>query len=355
MKIIFLNLTQGLVNRGLERVFDLYATELAKKNDVTIIQAGDIVPGKNYKTIRVHPLTLAPQAAPNNLLEKLLFRLERDPASLQAIEFTKDSLSPIKKINPDVIIAGNGAPQLRILKRALPTKKITVFGAAGLGHHDIKTLLSHPDLFIAMTDYQATWCKPYQTSRTRVVVIPNPVVLSKSSKKIDLSLPRPVVLTVGALTKYKNITKTAEYLSELPLSHIIIGDGEENRKLQDVLSKRAYDFRWIKRVSPEELPAYYNYSDVFCFIPDSREAFGNVFVEAMAASLPIVATDDPIRREIIGGAGYYVNPKDPKSVQSAIVKAAEGGKIDYTQQLARYNIKAVSKLLENALNELTKC
>ncbi|TXH07227.1 MAG: glycosyltransferase [Candidatus Moraniibacteriota bacterium] len=354
MKILFLNLTQGLVDRGLERVVDLYALALANKHDVTVMQAGPVLPEKKYTTLRTHKIDAPPQAAPVNIFEKLLFRLECDPTSLSTREFTKASLPAIKKINPDVVIACNGAPQIKILKRELPTQKIVAFGAAGLGHHDIKTLLSAPDLFIAMTNYQAAWAKYYARKQTRVVVIPNPVVITKSSTKIDLKLPGPIVLTVGALTRYKNITKTAEALVTLPATHIIIGDGEESGKLQDILSKRMYDFRWIKHVSPVELPAYYQYSDVFCFTPDPREAFGNVYIEAMVAGLPIVATDDPIRREIIGSAGYFVNPNDRAAVASATIKAAEGGRVDYSASLKRYNIKAVSSLLEKALNELIK-
>jgi len=354
MKILFLNLTQGLVDRGLERVVDLYGLALAKKHDVTVMQAGPVLPDKKYTTLRTHKLDLPPQAAPVNFVEKLLFRLECDPTSLTTNEFTRASLSAIKQINPDIVIACNGAPQIKILKRELPAQKIAAFGAAGLGHHDIKTLLSAPDLFIALTNYQAHWTKFYARKQTRIVVIPNPVVVTKSSTKTDLNLPGPIVLTVGALTRYKNITKTALALSTLPATHIIIGDGEDRGKLQDILSKRMYDFRWIKHVSPVELPAYYQYSDVFCFTPDPREAFGNVYIEAMAAGLPIVATDDPIRREIIGSTGYFVNPNDREAVISATIKAAEGGRVDYSAILNRYNIKVVSNLLEKALNELIK-
>lgn len=354
MKILFLNLTQGLVDRGLERVVDLYATSLAKNHQVSVIQSGPIQPGKKYQSLRLYPQTIPPQAAPHNLLEKLLFRLEKDPAAQMAIAFTRSSLATIKKLNPEVIIACNGAPQLRILKAHLTYPKLVVFGAAGLGHHDIKTLLADPDLFIALTNYQAEWCRPYQKTHTQVVVIPNPVVLTKPSKKITLPLPRPVVLTVGALTRYKNIAPLARALSTLPLSHVIIGDGEEQNNLQDVLSRRIFDFQWIKQVTPEELMAYYEASDVFCFTPDHREAFGNVYIEAMAAGLPIVATNDPIRREIIGNNGYFVNPNDPESIRSAVIKAAEGGRVDYSALLKRYNIKVVSSMLENALNELIK-
>lgn len=352
MKIIILNLTQGLVDRGLERVVDLYSQALSQNNLLTVIQAGPVNPRKSYNIIRTMKLDTAPQVAPYNIFEKLLFRLESDPSSLAVIDFTKASLSTIKKIKPDIVIACNGAPQIKILKREIPFQKIVAFGQAGLGHHDLKTLLSKPDLFIALTDAQAAWCKKYVSSSTKLVVIPNPVDISKVSKKVNLKLPRPVVLTVGALSRYKNVTRIAKTLKLLPLTHIIIGDGEERNQLQDILSKRSYDFHWIKHVSPDEMSAYYNYSDVFCFTPDPREAFGNVYIEAMAAGLPIVATDDPIRREIIGRAGYFVNPNDDEAIIRLTIKAAEGGRVDYSAMLSRYDIKVVSKLLEKALNEL---
>ena len=354
MKILFLNLTQGLVDRGLERVVDLYALALSKNNQVTVVQAGPVKPEKTYQTIRSLKLESAPQAAPYNIFEKLLFRLECDPASVAALNFTKASLRSIKTVNPDIVIACNGAPQIKILKREMSSPKIVAFGQAGMGHHDLKTLLTKPDLFIALTDAQAIWCKKYARPSTKLVVIPNPVDISKVSKKIDLKLPRPVVLTVGALSHYKNITRIAKTLKSLPLTHIIIGDGEERSVLQDILSERRYDFRWIKHVSPDEISAYYRYSDVFCFTPDPREAFGNVYIEAMAAGLPIIATDDPIRREIIGSLGYYVDHNDDQSIRSAVIKAAEAGRVDYSSQLSRYNIKVVSKLLERELYDLIK-
>lgn len=354
MKLVFLNLTQGLAMRGLERVIDLYATELSNNHAVTVIQAGPIISGRRYHTIRTHDLDLAPQAAPNNLLEKLLFRLESDPTSIETIKFTNDAMPELIKLDPDLIIVGNGAPQLRILKQKLPNKKIVAFGQAGLGHHDIKTLLAVPDLFIALTNSQASWCKPYTNSKTKIIVIPNPVIMPKKSKKIDLKLPHPIVLTVGALSRYKNIVSTAKALKNLAISHLIIGDGEEGNKLQDVLSARPADFRWIKQVDPDMMQDYYHASDVFCFTPDPREAFGNVYIEAMASSLPIVATNDPVRREIIGNSGYYVDPGQPDEVRQAVLTALSVGRLDYREQLKKFDIKVVSKLLEKALYELIK-
>jgi glycosyltransferase involved in cell wall biosynthesis len=70
------------------------------------------------------------------------------------------------------------------------------------------------------------------------------------------------------------------------------------------------------------MPEIYRAADVFTLPSASSESFGNVLVEAMASSLPIVATEDPIRREIVGGAGIFVDPTNTdeyaKSLQRAL-------------------------------------
>jgi len=52
-----------------------------------------------------------------------------------------------------------------------------------------------------------------------------------------------------------------------------------------------------------------------------REGFGNVLIEAMAAGVPVVATDCPVGPRVIlkgGQAGILVLPDDPKALAAAI-------------------------------------
>ena len=51
------------------------------------------------------------------------------------------------------------------------------------------------------------------------------------------------------------------------------------------------------------------------------EAFGIVYVEAMASGLPVVATDDENRREIIGDAGLFVDPENIEEYAQTLGKA----------------------------------
>lgn len=354
MKIAFLHLNQGLIDRGMERVVDLYASELSKKHKVLIIQSGPLVKDKKYHAKRVYPLSEPPQVAPNSVIDKIRFRLQIDPNSVAVRGFTASATSVLAKYKPAIIIACNGAPQIKLLKSSGVKSKIVVFGAAGLGHHDINTLRSNPDLYIALTQSGKRWATQYAPSSTQLAVIPNPVVLSTKKSKINLNLPKPIVLTVAALSRYKHVVELTKALLNLPVSHLIIGDGEEGDRLQKLLSQRVHDFRWIKHVEPDELRSYYDSVDVFCLTPDKREAFGNVYIEAMASGLPIVATDDPVRREIIGEQGFYVDSDNPSDIQAAVLSAVKIGRQNYTKNLKRYNVKTVTKKLERALYDLLK-
>ena len=60
-------------------------------------------------------------------------------------------------------------------------------------------------------------------------------------------------------------------------------------------------------------------------LPSSAEGFGLVLIEAMAAGVPVVATDIPAARHVLGNgrAGLLVPPGDPPALAAAIRRAVE--------------------------------
>jgi len=74
-------------------------------------------------------------------------------------------------------------------------------------------------------------------------------------------------------------------------------------------------------VPHEELPALYRRCDVFVF-PSYLESFGQPLAEAMAAGLPVVASDEPVCRELCGRAARYFGSVDASGLARAVVDVA---------------------------------
>jgi glycosyltransferase involved in cell wall biosynthesis len=99
----------------------------------------------------------------------------------------------------------------------------------------------------------------------------------------------------------------------------IVGNGPEHARLQGIC--RELDLgpavQWLGDASLSSLAEEYNRCDVFC-LPSVQEGFGIVFLEAMAAGKPIVATRAAAIPELVR-SGVLVEPENPDALAEAIV------------------------------------
>jgi glycosyltransferase involved in cell wall biosynthesis len=74
---------------------------------------------------------------------------------------------------------------------------------------------------------------------------------------------------------------------------------------------------WGRR---EDIPELLGRMDVYAFSTTRDEGFGIALIEAMAAGLPVVASDVPACREVLaeGEAGRLVPAGDPDALASAL-------------------------------------
>lgn len=73
-------------------------------------------------------------------------------------------------------------------------------------------------------------------------------------------------------------------------------------------------------ISPEALPAYYHHADIFCAPSLGFESFGIVLLEAMAAGVPVVASDIVGYRAVVasGRQGVLVPPGQPAELARSL-------------------------------------
>jgi glycosyltransferase-like protein len=75
-------------------------------------------------------------------------------------------------------------------------------------------------------------------------------------------------------------------------------------------------------VADDELPHWYHAADAFVF-PSVKEGWGLVLLEAMAAGLPVVASDIPVFREFLTEQdALLIPPRDPDALAGAMLRVA---------------------------------
>ena len=145
---------------------------------------------------------------------------------------------------------------------------------------------------------------------------------SEKRKELGLSVDTAATITVGELNANKNhiqALKALSKLTKLNFHYIIVGNGESEQELKkavnELMLQNKVSFLGFRRDVPELLAA----SDVF-ILTSRREGLPKAVMEAMAAGLPIIATDVRGNRDLVksGENGYLVPLDDVEQTAIAI-------------------------------------
>ena len=166
----------------------------------------------------------------------------------------------------------------------------------------------------------------------RIHVIPEAVDIVPFQEVIPEPPPVPTILSVARQYPRKD-TKTL--LRALPLVRDripnvqlrVIGGGPELENLRALALELevAHSVTFQGAVpEDEEVRRAYGQAHVFC-LPSLQEGFGIVFVEAMAAGLPVVAARAGAVPEVVeeGKTGLLVPPGDPEALAAALIRLLE--------------------------------
>lgn len=252
----------------------------------------------------------------NRGAETFVYELSRRLSKNHQVDVVSDiNYWRILKSKYDVIIPTNGRLQVVICRKIawFTGTKLVVSGQSGMGWDDKLNLLSFPNAFVALSSKAFDWAKKFNPY-VRVEKIPNGVDLDNFNLKgvsINTGLKSPVILSVGAFTDQKRLDLVVNAVAKLENASLMLvggGGGDKKTELEKLGTKMLGNRFKILTLPFSDMPKIYRSADVFTLPSYSSESFGNVLVEAMACGLPVVATDDLVRREIVGDAGFFVDP-----------------------------------------------
>lgn len=160
-----------------------------------------------------------------------------------------------------------------------------------------------------------------------VEIVPNGAdveIFAEAQPATDLP-PGRRLLFVGRLEPRKGfpvaVRAFAELADDYPDLHlVVVGDGEQRSAIDALPPSVRARVRMLGKVSYEALPTYHRASDIFVSPATGSESFGIVLVEAMAAGLPLVASDIAGYREVARHEceGLLVGPSDPAALAAGV-------------------------------------
>jgi glycosyltransferase involved in cell wall biosynthesis len=158
----------------------------------------------------------------------------------------------------------------------------------------------------------------------RFHVIRDPHLLESVQQAYQL--PERFILWTGQIYPPKNLGRLLEALAkvkdEIPQKLVIAGEERWRAKEDLELIERLGIKDWIYFtgwVSHDHLPAFYNLADLFV-LPSLYEGFGIPLLEAMACGCPVLTSTTGSPPEVVGDAGYLVNPTHVEAIASGIVE-----------------------------------
>lgn len=195
----------------------------------------------------------------------------------------------------------------------------------------------------------------------RCALIPNGVDLNRfapgQSERARFGLPAngPIVLMVSAFIASKNIAEGIAAMAHVPEANLVVaGDGPLREDMKRLAAELIPGRFHQLTVPATEMPALYRSADVFMHL-STDESFGNVFVEAMATGMPIVAWDTPRTRWIVGESAPLPSVRNSDALAAAIANAIDRGDSDLAdnrKRAARFSWSSVGKQYHQFLSEV---
>ena len=180
-------------------------------------------------------------------------------------------------------------------------------------------------------------------------VIPNPLTIkpgtpANAKNRRFLAIGRLMPQHKGFDLLIKAFDKFAQHNQDWYLD--IVGDGPEKEKLNKMIENRYLTRRVKIHPYTEDIQKYYSQASIY--VSSSRwKDFGLVLVHAMAHGLPVISSDLPSSKEILGDFGIYFKNGDvndlAKKMEDATYMDWQPKSDEAIMISQRFNVSVIAK------------
>jgi phosphatidylinositol alpha-mannosyltransferase len=142
------------------------------------------------------------------------------------------------------------------------------------------------------------------------------------------------VLWIGRLDPQKGFPVAVRAFERLAgelsdVSLVVVGDGPDREAAGSLPPGLRQRLRMVGTVPHTELPKYLSAADAFVAPALGQESFGMVLIEALAAGVPVVASDIAGYREVVrdGVEGLLVPAGDSQALAAALHRVLTDGQL----------------------------
>jgi glycosyltransferase involved in cell wall biosynthesis len=235
---------------------------------------------------------------------------------------------------PTIVHVGNAPPAVPAARRKL--RLVMSLGAPLVRMH------------VACSDVIADVCRNVYHLR-RVLSVPNGINLARftavrEERGAEQAKHPRIIGMIASLAQHKDQALLIRAIAVLqardtPVGLVLAGAGDQEGRLKSLAQELGVMARidWLGNVS--DVRTVLRRLDVFAFATTPSEGLGIALVEALAAGLPVVASDVPACREVLEGGrwGRLVPGDDPEAWADALVSQKPLG-MPPIEALTRYDI-----------------
>ena len=175
-----------------------------------------------------------------------------------------------------------------------------------------------------------------------------------SRARFGIPAERPVILMVSALIDSKRVLEGISAVAGLDNAMLVVaGDGPLRQQVLEAAGSMLPGRFKLLSLAAGDMPDLYRSADVFLHL-SLQESFGNVFLEAWASGLPIVAHDSARLRWILGDTQYLCESANLPELQAALHAGLAAGAKGTRAGVDRFSWRCVGSQYQDFIQATVK-